>query len=344
MTAPPLIGTPSASREWHLVSHPEGWPSTANFALREAAIPEVAPGQVLVRNVFLSVDPYMRGRMDAAGTSNPYSLDTPLDGRAVGVVVASQADGFAVGDHVRHMLGWREYAVLDARTLTRVDPFAAPLPAYLGVLGNAGLTAYAGLLRVAALRTGDVVFVSGAAGAVGSLTGQIAKLLGASKVIGSAGSAGKVRLLREEYGFDAAFSYRDGPVGEQLASAAPEGIDVYFDNVGGDHLEAALDRLKPHGRVVMCGMISQYNATEPHAAPRNLMVAVLKSLRLEGIQVADHADLEEQFVQRMSTWIREGSVYSRQTLVEGLENAVDAFLGMLRGENVGKMIVSLGEC
>jgi hypothetical protein len=168
-------------------------------------------------------------------------------------------------------------------------------------------------------------------------------MLGASKVIGSAGSAEKVRLLREDYGYDAAFSYRESPVGEQLASAAPEGIDVYFDNVGGDHLEAALDRLRPHGRIVLCGMISQYNATKPPAAPRNLIQAVLKSLRLEGIQVAEHADLEPQFVQRMSQWIREGSLYSRQTVVEGLENTVDAFLGMLRGENVGKMIVSLGE-
>jgi NADPH-dependent curcumin reductase CurA len=242
---------------------------------------------------------------------------------------------------VLHGLGWREFSEVEAGHATKVSAEAASLTAYLGVLGMTGLTAYAGLLEVARLRPGDIVFVSGAAGAVGGQAGQIARLKGAARVIGSAGSDEKVRLLTEEYGFHAAFNYRAGPVAELLAQAAPDGIDVYFDNVGGDHLEAAIGAFRVHGRAVICGMIAQYNATEPPAAPRNLAQIVGKRLRLEGMLVGDHAGVRPRFTEEVGGWIRSGDLRYRETIVEGIEQGVDAFLGMLRGENTGKMIVAL---
>ncbi|MFD8078151.1 NADP-dependent oxidoreductase [Streptomyces sp. NPDC059718] len=332
------------SREWHLVARPHGWPKPEDFALRETEVPEPGPGEILVRNLFVSVDPYMRGRMnDAKSYAEPYRLDKPMHGGAVGRVVASGAEGFAPGDHVLHFLGWREYALVNAETAVKVDPDLAPLSTYLGVLGMTGLTAYAGLLRVAGLKEGDAVFVSGAAGAVGSQVGQIAKLKGASRVIGSAGSDEKVKLLVEEYGFDAAFNYKDGPVAEQLAAAAPDGIDVYFDNVGGEHLEAAIGALNLRGRVAVCGMIALYNATEPAPGPRNLSRLIQNRLRIEGFLVGDHYDLQPQFVQEVGGWIREGRLRYRETVVDGIENNLEAFLGVLRGDNTGKMLVRLPE-
>ncbi|MFI1965205.1 NADP-dependent oxidoreductase [Streptomyces pathocidini] len=335
---------PKTGREWHLVARPHGWPKPEDFALREAEVPEPGPGQLLVRNTHMSVDPYMRGRMnDVKSYVPPFQLDRPMDGGAVGRVIASNAEGIAPGDHVVHGLGWREYALLDGRHATKVAPELAPLSAYLGVLGMPGLTAYAGLLEVASFKEGDSVFVSGAAGAVGGMVGQIAKLKGASRVIGSAGSDEKVRVLVEEYGFDTAFNYKNGPVAQQLKDAAPDGIDVYFDNVGGEHLEAAIGSLKLHGRATICGMIAQYNATEPTPAPRNLALVIGKRLRLQGMLVSDHAALQPQFVREVSGWIRSGELKYRETTVEGIDHAVDAFLGMLRGENTGKMVVALGD-
>ncbi|MEU5024658.1 NADP-dependent oxidoreductase [Streptomyces milbemycinicus] len=335
---------PATSREWHLVARPEGWPKPEDFALRETPVTEPGPGQVLVRNLYMSVDPYMRGRMnDVKSYTPPFKLDHPMDGGAVGEVIASNAEGIAVGDHVLHFAGWRQYAQVDAKHAVKVDPAAAPLSAYLGVLGMTGLTAYAGLLEVASFKEGDSVFVSGAAGAVGSEVGQIAKLKGASRVIGSAGSDDKVRLLTEEYGFDAAFNYKNGPVADQLKEAAPDGIDVYFDNVGGEHLEAAIGRLNVHGRITVCGMIAQYNATEPPAAPRNLALIIGKRLRMQGMLVGDHQHLQQQFVEEVGGWLREGKLHYRETVVKGIDNAVDAFLGMLRGANIGKMIVALND-
>ena len=232
----------STNREIHLASRPQGWPTTDNFRLVTTEVPTPGPGQIVVRNQFMSVDPYMRGRMnDVKSYVPPFQLDVPLDGGAIGEVVASEAEGLKPGDTVLHGLGWREYALLDAKAARKVDPSLAPVSAYLSVLGMTGLTAYAGLLDVAAMKPGDAVFVSGAAGAVGSMVGQIAKLRGASRVIGSAGSAAKVERLRT-LGFDAAFDYHDGPVRDSLKAAAPDGIDVYFDNVGSEHLEAAIDR------------------------------------------------------------------------------------------------------
>ncbi|MEU3828854.1 NADP-dependent oxidoreductase [Streptomyces sp. NPDC029080] len=340
------------NREWHLLSRPVGWPKPEDFALVETPVPTPGEGQVLVRNKYLSVDPYMRGRMSAAKSyAAPFELDKVMQGGAVGEVIESNAEGIAVGDHVLHFLGWREYAAVDAKNAVKVgptaipsvtvDPEAVPLSAYLGVLGMTGLTAYAGLLRTASFKEGDVVFVSGAAGAVGSQVGQIAKLKGASRVIGSAGSDEKVKLLVDEYGFDAAFNYKNGPVAEQLREAAPDGVDVYFDNVGGDHLEAAIGSLNQGGRIAVCGMISVYNNTEPAPGPRNLARLIQTRGRIEGFLVGDHYDLQPQFVQEVGPWVASGALKYRETVVEGIENNLEAFLGVLRGDNIGKMVVKL---
>ncbi|MFD3562286.1 MULTISPECIES: NADP-dependent oxidoreductase [unclassified Streptomyces] len=335
---------PATSREWQLVSRPVGWPKPEDFQLSEVETVQPGPGQVLVKNLYVSVDPYMRGRMSAAKSYvAPYELGKVMQGGAVGVVVASNDEGVAVGDHVLHFNGWREYATFDAKQAVKVDPEAAPLSAYLGVLGMTGLTAYAGLLRTLSFKEGDTVFVSGAAGAVGSQVGQIAKLLGAGRVVGSAGSAEKVKLLVEEYGFDAAFNYKDGSVFEQLKQAAPDGIDVYFDNVGGDHLEAAIGQLNRDGRIAICGAISVYNNTEAAPGPRNLARLIQTRGRIEGFLVGDHYDLQPQFVQQVGAWIRSGELKYRETVVEGIENNLEAFLGVLRGDNIGKMVVKLGE-
>ncbi|MFG3424145.1 NADP-dependent oxidoreductase [Streptomyces californicus] len=333
---------PTSSREWHLVARPHGWPEAEDFALREAAVTAPAEGRILVRNKHFSVDPYMRGRMnDVKSYTPPFKLDHPMDGGAVGEVIASNAEGFAVGDHVLHGLGWREIADMPAKHAVKVDPDVAPLSAYLGVLGMTGLTAYAGLFDVASFKEGDAVFVSGAAGAVGSQVGQMAKIKGASRIIGSAGSDEKVKLLTEEYGFDAAFNYKNGPVRDQLKEAAPDGIDVYFDNVGGDHLEAAISSFNLHGRATICGMIAQYNATEPTPGPSNMALIIGKRLRLQGMLVGDHADLQPQFVRDVAGWLASGELKYQETEVRGIEQGYEAFMGLLRGENTGKMIVSL---
>ncbi|MFB9722299.1 NADP-dependent oxidoreductase [Planobispora longispora] len=330
------------SRQINLASRPSGWPTADNFDLVEVAPPALQEGQALVRNLFMSVDPYMRGRMnDVKSYVPPFRLGEPLDGGAIGEVVESRAPGLAEGDLVLHGLGWREQAVLEASRARKVERIEGVSPsAYLGVLGMPGLTAYAGLLDVASFKEGDAVFVSGAAGAVGSLVGQIAKLKGASLVVGSAGSDEKVDHLHE-IGFDAAFNYRNGPVAEQLRKAAPGGIDVYFDNVGADHLEAAIGSLNTGGRVAMCGAIAVYNATEPAPAPRNLFLAVGKRLTLRGFIVGDHSARMPDMIAEVGGWLREGRITASETVVDGLENAPAAFLGLLRGENTGKMIVRL---
>ncbi|MEV0003864.1 NADP-dependent oxidoreductase [Micromonospora sp. NPDC050980] len=329
------------NREIHLASRPDGWPTADNFRLVTTEVPTPGPGQLVVRNQFMSVDPYMRGRMnDVKSYLPPFALDAPLDGGAVGEVVAGAAEGVEPGDVVLHSLGWREYALVDAKAARKVDPDVAPVSAYLGVLGMTGLTAYAGLLDVAAMKPGETVFVSGAAGAVGSMVGQIAKLRGAGRVVGSAGSRAKVERLTA-LGFDAAFDYHDGPVYQQLKAAAPDGVDVYFDNVGSDHLEAAIGAMNLHGRAAICGMIAQYNSAEPPAAPRNLALVIGKRLTLRGFLVGDHGHLRAQFVQEMAGWLREGRLSYDETVVDGIEQAPEAFLGLMRGENLGKMLVRL---
>jgi len=250
-------------------------------------------------------------------------------------------DAFKPGDVVLHQAGWRSHAVLPAAQAVRVDTEAAPLTTYLGVLGMTGLTAYAGLLRAAEFKEGDTVFVSGAAGAVGSVVGQLAKLKGAKRVVGSAGSAEKVKHLTDDLGFDAAFNYKDGPVAEQLAAAAPEGIDVYFDNVGGEHLEAAIGALNLNGRVAICGMISQYNSTEPPAGPRNLIKILQQRLTVRGFLVGDHFDLRQQFHAEVAPLVKSGKLRYEETIVDGLRNAPQAFLDLLDGANTGKMLVRL---
>jgi NADPH-dependent curcumin reductase CurA len=244
---------------------------------------------------------------------------------------------------VVHQLGWREYAVLDADATSVARTDLAPASAFLGALGMTGLTAYAGLLKVAEFKPGDAVFVSGAAGAVGSLVGQIAKAMGASRVIGSAGTPEKVaRLL--ELGFDAAFNYRDAPVRDQLkAATGGKGIDVYFDNVGGDHLEASISLLRLHGRVAMCGAIAQYNATAPVPGPANLAMLIGKRATVRGFLVSDHLDVAADFERDVARWIAEGSLTYRETIVDGIDNAPDAFIGMLRGDNIGKMLVEIDQ-
>jgi NADPH-dependent curcumin reductase CurA len=334
--------TATVNRVWYLAARPTGFPADSDFELREEAVPEPGPGQVVVRNDVMSVDPAMRGRMnDVPSYVAPFQLGAPLDGGAVGTVVASQSDAVKVGDSVLHALGWREYALLDADRVRVVDTAAAPASAYLGVLGRPGLTAYAGLLDVARLKPEETVFVSGAAGAVGSLAGQIARLRGARRVIGSAGSAEKVRYLTEEIGFDAAFNYRDGDIRGQLKRLAPDGIDVYFDNVGGEQLEAALFRMNVHGRVAVCGAISQYN-TPDATGIRNLSLLITKRLTLQGFLVLDHWSRREAFAAEMLGWLREDRVKVAETFVDGIDNAVEGFLGMLRGSNLGKMVIRLG--
>jgi NADPH-dependent curcumin reductase CurA len=331
----------TTSREIHLAARPVGEPKPTDFALAEVELPDPGPGELLVRNSFMSVDPYMRGRMnDTRSYVAPFELGAPLDGGAVGEVVGSADDRFPEGRHVLHQLGWREYALVPADQAREIDPELAPASAYLGVLGMPGLTAYVGLLEIAALRDGETVFVSGGAGAVGSLVGQIAKVKGC-QVIGSAGSPEKVAHLKDDLGFDAAFDYHDGDVRALLADAAQDGIDVYFDNVGGDHLEAALAVMRPFGRIALCGAISVYNATEPAPGPRNLPAAIGRRLTLRGFIVSDHFDRFPDFVRDVGGWLREGKISYRETVVEGIERAPEAFIGVLRGENLGKMVVKL---
>ena len=331
------------AREIRLAARPTGWPTEETFEFADVELPAPGSGEVLVRNTFMSVDPYMRGRMnDVKSYVPPYEVGKALEGGAVGEVVESGVDGVAPGDLVLHNAGWRSHALV--KQFTRLTPIEGVSPShFLGALGMPALTAYVGLLDIASFTPGETVFVSGAAGAVGSLAGQIAKLKGAKRVIGSAGSAEKVRYLLDELGFDAAFDYHDAPVAEQLAKAAPDGIDVYFDNVGGDHLEAAIEALKPHGRIAVCGMISQYNATEPSPAPRNLIQFIAKRLTMRGMLVRDHQHLKGDFVREVGAWVRDGKLRYTETVFEGLRKAPEAFLAMLEGQNTGKMLVKLAD-
>jgi NADPH-dependent curcumin reductase CurA len=335
------------SREIHLRSRPQGMPVADNFVLVEKPIPDIGPGQFLVRNVFMSVDPYMRGRMmDRKSYVPPFQLGEPLDGGSVGRVVASKHDGFREGEYVCGFAsgGWREYYVSDGAMLQKVDPALAPLSAYLGVMGMPGLTAYSSFLRIGAPKEGETVFVSAAAGAVGSVVCQIAKIKGC-RVVGSAGGDDKVAWLEREAGVDAAVNYRTcGSLHAAVAAACPKGIDIYYENVGGEHLEVALDLMNSQGRLVMCGMISLYNANPdaPPPGPRNLINVVGRSLKMQGFIVSDFLDMVPDFFTDMSGWIGAGRIKWQETVVEGIENAPSAFLGLFKGDNIGKMVVRLG--
>jgi len=339
----------TTSRQWHLTRRPHGAPVDEDFALVDVQLPDPGDGEILVRNSFLSVDPYMRGRMNDAKSYVPaFRLDQPMDGHAVGVVeqvgeatVDSNGSAIAIGDTVTHMFGWRTRSLVPAKTARVLNTTVAPAQAYLGVLGMPGLTAYTGLLRIGELAEGERVFVSSAAGAVGSLVGQLARLKGASLVVGSAGGPEKTAWLVDEAGFNAAIDYKATPIRKGLAEAAPEGIDVYFDNVGGEHLEAAISALRPHGRAAICGMISAYNTTQPTPGPRNMTMIIGKRLTLRGFIVFDHADLRPQFEAEVGQWLVDGKIVWRETVVDGIDNAVNGFRDLMAGANTGKMLIRL---
>jgi NADPH-dependent curcumin reductase CurA len=324
------------TREVVLAARPRGLPQESDFELREAEQRDPSDAEVLVRNVFVSVDPYMRSRMSGIRTYvGPYEVGDPIDGGAVGRVAASRDDRFAEGDWVLSMLGWREAGIAAGDHLRKLDPSLAPPSTALGALGMPGLTAWVGLVDVGAVRDGETIYVSGAAGAVGSAAAQIARLKGL-RVIGSAGSEEKVEWLRS-LGVEA-FDYRETRPKDALA----DGIDVYFDNVGGPQLEAAIFALRPFGRVVACGAISRYNDEQPEPGPRNLGLVVTKRLRLQGFIVLDHTDRYPAFLAEAGPWVREGALTYRETVVDGLENLPAAFAGLFRGDNVGKMLVRVG--
>jgi NADPH-dependent curcumin reductase CurA len=332
--------TPVVSREIRLVSRPHGLPVPDNFTLVRVEVAPPGEDQVLVRNLFMSVDPYMRGRMnDTPSYVSPFQLDQPLEGAALGEVLESRAPGISPGDIVTSRLGWRECFVSGAREVRVVDNHVRPLSAYLGALGMTGLTAWAGL-NLVDVKSGDRVFISAAAGAVGSVAGQLAKLRGC-RVIGSAGSPEKVAMLVGELGFDAAFNYKDGDIARQLGAASPDGIDVYFDNVGGGHLEAALSAMRQNGRIIACGAIGGYNDAVPSSAPRNLNLVIGKRLTIRGFIVGDSFDRMPEFMKEMSGYIARGELIIKETVVQGIERAPHALVDLLRGGNVGKMIVRL---
>lgn len=328
-------------KEIRLKSRPVGVPTRDNFETATVELRDPGPGEIQVKNLWMTVDPYMRGRMnDVKSYAPPFQLGKVMDGGAIGEVTASNDPSLKTGDLVQSGYGWREGFTAPANTVQKLDPRGLPVQAFLGAAGMPGLTAYAGLLRVAALKEGDVVFVSGAAGAVGSMVCQIAKAKG-HKVIGSAGGADKVAFLKE-IGVDHAIDYKaEKDLTKAVLAGAPDGIDVYFDNVGGEHLEAALNAARPFARFAICGMISMYNATEPPPGPRNLALLIGKNIRMEGFIVSHHADLLPKFVEDLSGWVKDGKVTWRETVFEGIDKAPDAFLGLFSGQNTGKMLVKL---
>ena len=324
-------------RAWHLKSRPQGMPTQANFELQHVDLPSLDEGMIQVRNRWLSVDPYMRGRMnDVKSYVPPFQLGEPMEGGAIGEVVESKTEGFAPGDLVQHMSGWRDEAVVAARAVNKLPDLGVPPEQFLGILGITGATAYFGLLEVAKAKSGDVVFVSAAAGAVGSAVVQIAKAKGMT-VIGSAGGPEKCEFVRA-LGADTAIDYRAAPILKGLAAAAPDGIDVYFDNVGGDHLDAALALARNYARFALCGMIENYNDPTPPTF-RFVMRIIGARIRLQGFIVSDYLPRMGEFYAAMGPWVASGAIKSHETVVEGLENMPEAFLGLFSGANTGKMLV-----
>lgn len=328
------------SREIRLKSRPEGMPKAENFELAEIELPAPGAGEVLVRNAWMSVDPYMRGRMyDRPSYVPPFELGKALQGGAVGKVVQSNDPKFAPGDLVESMFGWRDAYVAAGAALTKLPSDTVPPQAYLGVLGMPGLTAYSGFHRIGEPKAGETVFVSGAAGAVGSIVCQIAKIRGCT-VVASAGSDEKLAWLKS-VGVDAGVNYKKGNLLEAVKTAAPKGIDIYFDNVGGEHLEVALEVARPFARFIECGMISIYNDTASAPGPRNMSYIVGKRIRMQGFIVIDYADMRQQFLTDMTQWLKDGRIKSEETIENGIENAPKAFLHLFTGGNTGKMLVKL---
>ncbi|MGO2937207.1 MAG: NADP-dependent oxidoreductase [Glutamicibacter arilaitensis] len=335
--------TDAISTQILLASRPTGWPTQDNFTTVKRELADLKAGEVRVRNEFVSVDPYMRGRMnDTRSYIPPFQIGEQILGGAIGRVVLSADEALPEGTLVSHQHGWSDLVQAEAASFKAVpDLPGVPSSLRLHILGMTGLTAYVGLSHIANLEAGDTVFISGAAGAVGTAAGQIAKLMGAKRVIGSSGSAEKVELLTSKYGYDAAFNYKDGDVRGQLAAAAPEGIDVYFDNVGGDHLEAALASFNDGGRAALCGAISSYNTSEVPAGPNNMTNMVTRGLKMQGFTLSNYLFLSPEFGERMGQWFAEGKIAYDETIVEGIENTVEAFQDMMRGANTGKMLVRI---
>jgi len=328
------------SNEIRLASRPQGLPSEGNFTLARAEVGPLRDQEVLVRNLFMSVDPYMRGRMnDRKSYLPPFELGKTLEGNAVGEVIESRTKEFKAGDVVASMFGWREYFAASPRDLHSISGETQPLSVYLGALGMTGMTAWVGL-NLVEVKGSDVIYISGAAGAVGNVAGQLAKLRGC-RVIGSAGSMEKVFFLRDECGFDVAFDYNVGPVVEQLTVEAPDGIDVYFDNVGGAALEAALSALRVYGRIIACGAISGYNEERPQPGPSNLANMVAKRLTMKGMLIRDWLGRRNEFEKEVGGYLRAGKLKNKETVVEGIDQAVGAFIGLFEGKNIGKMVVKL---
>lgn len=330
------------SRQIELASRPQGKPSAENFKQTTTELSPIVNGEFLVKNLWMSVDPYMRGRMKTGDSYVPaFEIGEPLEGGCVGQVVNSRNDNFRDGDFVLGNLGWREYWKSGGEGVNKIDPEVAPVQAYLGALGMTGMTAWVGLNKIARLQSGSTLFVSAASGAVGSIVCQLAKAKGC-RVIGSAGKADKIRWLKEKAGVDAVINYKESSdLAGDLRKHAPGGIDVYFDNVGGYHLEAAIDVMNDFGVCVECGMISTYNATEPPAAPRNLFRVIAKRLRIQGFIVRDHSDDHDEFVADMSPLIKANKIVWEETITEGLENAPAAFIGLFEGQNLGKSLVQI---
>jgi NADPH-dependent curcumin reductase CurA len=332
------------SNQWKLVNRPVGLPDATDFSYEQVELQPLADGEVRVANEFLSVDPYMRGRMnDMPSYIPPFELGKTMLGGAVGRVIESSSPDLAVGDIVEHMYGWRDVAQGKAHGFTKRETVGdLPASVYLGALGVPGITAWIGLFVVAEMKAGDTVFVSGAAGAVGTAAGQLAKLHGAAHVVGSAGSPRKTALLTSKYGYDVAFNYKDGSVSRQLVAAAPNGVDVYFDNVGGDHLEAAIFAMNRGGRAAICGSISSYNAESMPPGPRNLWMLTTKSLRLEGFTIPSLMHHAAAFQAEVAPLVASGEFVWDETVVDGIDNTLEAFYGLMRGENTGKMLVRVG--
>lgn len=328
------------NRQVLLARRPEGWPSEFDFRLVDAEVAAPADGQVVVRNRYLSLDPYMRMRMNDTPSYAPkVELGAVMVGGTVGDVVETRSSRLQVGDTVTGLLGWQHYGVEDAGRLRRIDQPVEPLSIHLGALGMPGVTAWVGLELVGPLQPGNTVVISAASGAVGSVAGQIARRRGC-RTIGIAGGADKCRYAVAELGFDACIDYKTDDIAAALAAACPKGIDVYFDNVGGRIFDLVLERLNPFARIALCGQVSQYNETEPYAA-RNLRSLLVNRVKLQGFIVSDHLQLWAPALKELTQWYREGTLRYRETVAEGLENAPQAFIAMLRGDKIGKQIVKL---
>ncbi len=324
-----------------LAARPKGVPKLSDFRLETAPIPKVGDGECLMRAHYLSVDPYMRGRISGRKSyADPVGIGEVIVGACVGEVVESRSDRISAGQFVVGPAGWQEHACIPAKALDVVDPDAAPLSAYLGVLGMPGMTAYHGLLRVAGVKAGETVCVSGAAGAVGSAVGQIARLRGC-EAVGIAGGPAKCEWVENELGFRAAVDYKADDFHKALRAATPDGVDVYFDNVGGPVTDAVFDRLNVRSRVAICGQISQYNAVAAPMGPRLLWQFITKRIRAEGFLVFDFAEHHAAAMAAMAPWVRSGELQYKETVAHGLENAPAAFIGMLGGANIGKQVVRL---